>query len=171
MNNGSKGTGGKWIWLFPLTYLCHIAEEVWGGQGFAAWVDGAAGLHMTGEQLVVLNAIGWVALTIGVALVSRSLKWRWVLTALAGIVLTNFLLHAIGSIVTRSYSPGLITSGILWLPLGLFALLHEWRHAATSTFVKGLIAVVVFHALVLAALALTRANRLPASCVLYFRAS
>src|SRR5690349_125720 len=138
---------GRWIWLFPLTYLGHIAEEVWGGQGFAAWFDRVAGFHLTSLELVILNAAGWVAMSIGVVLVSRSAKWRWVLTALGGIVLMNVLLHAAGSIITHSYSPGLVTSGLFWLPLGLFTLLHEWRRAATSTFLKGLIGVGVFHIL------------------------
>lgn len=142
---------GKWIWLFPLTYLAHIGEEVWGEEGFAAWVDRVAGMHLTSRELVILNAVGWVAMTIGVGLVSRSAKWRWVLTALGGIVLMNVLLHASGSILTRSYSPGLVSSGLFWLPLGLFTLLHEWRHAARSTFLKGLIGVGVFHALLLVA--------------------
>jgi len=140
-----------WIWLFPVTYLYHIAEEIWGGEGFAAWFDRAAGFHLTSAELVVSNALGWVAMTIGVGLVSRSAKWRWVLTALGGIVLLNFLLHAIGSMIARSYSPGLVSSGVLWLPLGLFTLLHEWRHAARSTFLKGLLGVAVFHALLLVA--------------------
>jgi hypothetical protein len=142
---------GKWIWLFPLTYLCHIAEEVWGGEGFAAWFDRVAGFHLTSRALIISNAAGWVAMTIGVLLVSRSSKWRWVLTALGGIVLMNFLLHAAGSIITRSYSPGLVSSGFFWLPLGLYTLVDEWRHAARSTFLKGLIGVAVFHALLLVA--------------------
>lgn len=148
-------TSNKWIRLFPLTYVAHIAEEVWGGPGFAAWAQQSVGLRLSTAELIVWNAIGWVAMTAGIALVGRSAKWRWVLTALGGIILGNVLLHTIGSIVTRSYSPGLISSVVLWLPLGLLTLSHEWRHAATSTFLKGLAGVIVFHALVFVA-ALTR---------------
>src|ERR1051326_882972 len=149
MNSGQRP--GKWIWLFPLTYVAHIGEELWGGEGFAAWINRVAGFHLTAERLLVLNAIGWVAMTIGVALVRGSAKWRWVLTALGGIVLMNVVLHGAGSVITRSYSQGLVSSIVLWLPLGLFTLLHEWRHAARSTFVKGLIGTAVFHALLLIA--------------------
>jgi hypothetical protein len=27
---------GSWVWLFPFSYLIHIAEEYWGG--FPAWI-------------------------------------------------------------------------------------------------------------------------------------
>lgn len=143
---------GKWIWLFPLTYLAHIGEEVWGGAGFAAWIGAVAGVRMSAETLVVWNAIGWLFMTLGVALASRNAKWRWALTAISGIVFMNALLHAIASLLTRSYSPGLTTSLILWVPLGLFTLRHEWRHAARSTFLKGLAGAIVFHILVAAVL-------------------
>lgn len=141
-------TPRRWIWLYPVTYACHIAEEVWGGSGFPAWVREAAGVRLTNQELVIWNGIGWVAMTAGIVLISRSRKWRWVLTTLAGILLLNVLLHAGGSLVTYSYSPGLISSLALWLPLGLYTLRYEWRYAARSTFVKGLVGVIVFHVFV-----------------------
>ena len=153
MNSGGESRPRRWVWLFPLTYIAHIAEEVWGREGFAAWINRVSGFHMTTRELIVSNAAGLLVMTIGVELVSRSAKWRWVLTALAGIVLANFLLHTIGSTISRSYSPGLITSGLLWFPLGLFTLSIEWRRAARSTFVKGLIAMAAFHVLLIAAIA------------------
>jgi hypothetical protein len=136
-----------WIWLFPLTYLVHIGEEYWAGGGFAPWIARTAGVHLTMGEFLVLNGIGWVVMTIGVALVNGSRRWRWVLTALGGIVLLNAVLHAIGSVVTRSYSPGLVTGLVLWIPLGLFTLRRESRSAARPAFLKGVLAVVIFHAL------------------------
>jgi len=112
---------------------------------------------MTGEQLVIGNIIGWLFMTLGIALVHASRKWRWVLTAVAGIVLINAVLHAVASMVTRSYSPGLVTSLCLWVPLGAFTLVEEGRHAQRSTFYKGLLAVLIFHALL--GIALSRMPR------------
>src|SRR5579859_7931657 len=138
------------IWLFPVTYLFHIAEEYWGG--FAQWFSTATGVHATNEAVLLLNGIGLAVMTISVVLVSRSRKWRWVLTAIAGIVVVNALLHAAGSVLARSYSPGLVSGLLLWMPLGCYTLWREWRSAARSTFVKGVIGVGVFHALIGAAL-------------------
>jgi hypothetical protein len=58
------------IWLFPLTYLVHIAEEHWGG--FAPWISRVAGAHLTDRELLVLNGIGLVLMTTGAVLVSWS---------------------------------------------------------------------------------------------------
>jgi hypothetical protein len=134
------------IWLFPLTYLVHIGEEHWGG--FALWISRVVGAHLTDRELLVLNGIGLVLMTTGAVLVSWSRRWRWVVTAIAGIVVVNAVLHAIGSVVTRSYSPGVVSGLVLWIPLGLFTLRRESRSAARSTFLKGVLAVFVFHALV-----------------------
>ncbi len=135
------------MWLFPITYLLHIGEEIWGGPGFAAWFSAVAGVRMTAEQLVIWNLIGWLFMTLGIVLVRASAKWRWVRTAIAGIVLINAVLHAVASLLTRSYSPGLITSVCLWVPLGGFTVVQEGQLAQRSTFYKGLLAVIVFHAL------------------------
>jgi Domain of Unknown Function (DUF1080)/Protein of unknown function with HXXEE motif len=105
------------------------------------------GVVLQPPEFVILNRIGCVVMTIGVALVNESRRWRWVLTALGGIVLLNAAMHAIGSVVTRSDSPGLVTGLVLWIPLGLFTLRREVRSAARPTFLKGVLAVVVFHAL------------------------
>lgn len=137
---------GRWIWLFPLTYLAHIAEEYLGG--FGEWASQVTGVRLANNEILMWNGIGWAAMTAGVALAARSPKWRWVVTTLGGIVLINALLHVGASIATRSYSPGVITGLLLWLPLGLYGLRHEWRRAARSTFWKGLAGMLVFHVVV-----------------------
>jgi type IV secretory pathway TrbD component len=127
----------KLAWLLPLTYLLHIAEEYWGG--FPEWMS-HMGVPFTQRELLILNGIGLVAMIVAV-----SLPWRWVITTLAGIVFLNGMLHAAVSLVTRSYSPGLATGVLLWIPLGLYILIHELRNAPGRTFASGLIGIVVFH--------------------------
>ena len=36
-----------WSWLFPLSYLIHIAEEYWGGEGYPAYLLRLRGVHMS----------------------------------------------------------------------------------------------------------------------------
>jgi hypothetical protein len=82
----------------------------------------------------------------GVVVLKRSIRWRWSLPALGTIVLLNGILHVIGSIVTRSYSPGVVTGLLCWIPLGGFTLWFEWRNApwwALNTGVLGALGVTV----------------------------
>lgn len=127
----------QWAWLLPLTYILHIAEEYW--TGFPDWMS-RMGVPFTQKELLILNGVGLVAMIVAV-----SLPWRWVVTTLAGIVFLNGVLHATVSLVTRSYSPGLATGVLLWIPLGLYILIHEWKEAPGRTFVYGLTGIVVFH--------------------------
>ncbi len=135
----------RWIWLFPVTYAVHIAEEY--GAGFASWAA-AHGALLTDREVLAWNGVGCAAMIIGVLLADRSRRWRWIVTALAVIVAANGLYHAAASVVTASYSPGLVSGALLWLPLGLFALRHEWTRAARSTFWKGVLGAVVVHVIV-----------------------
>ena len=137
-----------WIWLYPATYIVHIAEERWAGGGFAGWAARAANVHPTDAQILAWNVIGLCSMTLGIALARRSLNWRWVITAVAVIVIVNAALHALAGIATHTYSPGLISGAALWIPLGSFTLWREWGNAKRSTFMKGLIGAVVFHIVV-----------------------
>lgn len=137
-----------WLWLYPATYIAHIAEERWAGGGFAAWASRISSMHPTDAQILAWNIVGLCFMTLGIALARRSLKWRWVITAIAAIVVVNAVLHASASVDTHTYSPGLISGAALWIPLGAFTLWREWRNAKRSTFVKGLIGAVVFHIVV-----------------------
>lgn len=143
---------GRWIWLFPLTYVVHIVEEY--GEDFTGWAVEFFPVRLTTGELLAWNLAGLVLMTAGVALAVLSRRWRWVVTAVAGIVLVNVLFHAIASAVTRTYSPGLISALLLWLPLGVVMLRKEWRGAARSTFWKGVTGVIVFHAALLVALSM-----------------
>lgn len=123
-------------WLFPLTYVLHLAEEYWGGEGFPAWISRVAGVSFTNQEFLVLNSFALVLMTLGAWLIYQN-TWRWMLTALAGVVFLNGTLHLVFSVLTWSYSPGLISGVLCWMPLGLFTLHLQWRLAARRSFVLG----------------------------------
>ena len=80
--------------------------------------------------------------------------YGWLTPALGVLVAVNGLGHLAGSLVTRSYSPGLVSGLLLWLPLGVFAIAVGYRTLPSSAFLAGLGAGVLAQAVV-AAIALT----------------
>jgi Protein of unknown function with HXXEE motif len=58
----------------------------------------------------------------------------WIVVSLAVSVALNGLLHLAGTILTRSYSPGVVTGLLFWVPLGLFALRSMRARLASPVF-------------------------------------
>jgi Protein of unknown function with HXXEE motif len=64
----------------------------------------------------------------------------WIVPALGTITAMNGIGHLAGSLVTRSYSPGLVSGVVVWAPLGLFAVMRGrrllprafWRRGVTA---------------------------------------
>jgi hypothetical protein len=99
-----------------------------------------AGAHLTENEFLVLNFIGMLSMIVGVLLLRHGFSWRWILSTLSAVVLLNGTEHVVGSIITRSYSPGLVTGLLCWVPLGAFALWLEWRYAPRPAFKAGILA-------------------------------
>jgi hypothetical protein len=83
----------------------------------------------------------------GVPTVARP-RAALLVVALGVLVLINMLLHVGGTLGSGSYSPGLVSAALLWLPLGLFALRWSWRRISRSRFAVGAALGVVGHGLV-----------------------
>lgn len=144
-------------WLFVVAYAAHIVEE-WLG-GFPEWLALVAGEPLPREAFAIINAIAMVLLIAATHAATRSESSGWMAIAIAALLLVNGLLHIFGSIATGTYSPGLFTSVIFYLPLGQLALLRAWDQAPHALFWRGVVTGLAIHALVsLVALALTRAS-------------
>jgi hypothetical protein len=128
---------GSWAWLFPLSYLIHIAEEYWGG--FPAWIARFWGVESPLSNFLIWNGGAWVMMTVGVVLVLRTKSYRWLLVSYAMVVLVNGAAHALASVVTRSYSPGLVSGLLLFIPLGAITLRRARALVNRRTFRAGLI--------------------------------
>jgi hypothetical protein len=131
-----------------VAYLLHLAEEWWGGEGFAAWTARAVGREVSPTRFLVLNGIVWplfAALTVAAL---RRRRLRWFLVTFATVLVINALLHILGSLSTGSYSPGLLTGTLLYLPLGCHVLLVSSRELEPGAFSGALLGGVLFHALV-----------------------
>ena len=116
-----------WSWLFPVTYLLHIAEEYWGGEGYSAYLLRLRGIHLSPTTFLMVQSFGLVLIVVGIIL-ARRLEFPNQLTVILGaVILINGLNHAMLSLAYAEYVPGLITSILLWVPLGIAILLRLRR--------------------------------------------
>jgi hypothetical protein len=105
------------IILLTISYGIHIAEEYF--LDFRSWVKDAAGTDMSWREFAIANTaviiLGIIASIIGFS--NPTLSYIFV-----GLTATNALLAHIGStIIKRRFSPGLITSVALFIPLSIWA--------------------------------------------------
>ncbi len=134
---------GIWAWLFPISYLIHIAEEYWGG--FPAWIARFWGVESSLNNFLSWNGGAWVMMTVGVILVLKTKSYRWLLVSFGMVVLINGLVHAIASVVTLSYSPGLVSGLLFFVPLGAITLRRARTSMNRRTFRAGIIVGVLMH--------------------------
>jgi hypothetical protein len=139
-----------WGWLFPATYALHILEEWRGGEGFTAWMARVAGVELSTGRFLVWNAAGLVLMSVGVLLTMRFRHLRWLTLAYGTAFLLNALSHLAASLYTNSYSPGLISSLLLWLPLGTLALVRFRSTLSRRARRAGLAVGFLIHCVVLA---------------------
>ena len=135
-------------WLFPVAYLCHLLEEWFGG--FPEWIAAIAGRPVPRPAFLVINAVALVIMLLATRAAIRKEQHGWMGIAIATVVLLNAVLHLLGSIVTGTYSPGLITGVILYMPLGQLTLLRAWHQAEGSAMSRGVSAALAIHGLVIA---------------------
>ena len=117
----SKGVVEPWIWLFPATYILHILEESLGGERFYAWIRRVTGRAIPAVAFFALNGIFFLSMIIAVVAL-RAGEVPWLLPALGTLTTINGLGHLAGTFATRTYSPGLVSGVLLWIPLGIAAL-------------------------------------------------
>ncbi|MCA1613633.1 MAG: HXXEE domain-containing protein [Acidobacteria bacterium] len=133
-------------WLFPLTYLFHILEE-WVG-GFVAWFARVLGVGLTEGAFLWLNAAALAGMTLGVALAYRFGALRWLFVSFGTVTLVNAAAHVAASLATLSYSPGVLSGALLWLPLG-FVTVRAGRGALKRRpFAAGVLVGALMHAAV-----------------------
>ncbi|PWT92905.1 MAG: hypothetical protein C5B54_02780 [Acidobacteria bacterium] len=134
-------------WLFPLTYVIHVTEEYFGGEGFPAWSSRVTGHLFTNQNFIKWNLVAFLVIIIAAVLSSRR-NFRWIPVTLAALILINATTHTIGTIATQSYSPGLISALVLWLPLGYLTLKHFYKIMERPRFIMAAVAGFGSHAVV-----------------------
>ena len=145
------------LWLFFPAYLIHVAEEWFAG--FPRWVAIVAGRPVPDAAFLIINAIAIVLLIVGIRSATQAEESGWIAVAIAAIALINTVFHAGGSVLTGTYSPGLISAVVLYVPLGSLAMVRALNQAPHATSARGVAVGVMIHAVVfVVAFATTRLN-------------
>lgn len=111
-----------WLTLFPLTYIIHFAEEFWGGEGYPAYLLRLRGVELSTTRFLAFQAMGFL-LVVAAGVISKQLKFpEFMIVILGGLVLSNGISHTITALWDGGYGPGLLTSTLLWIPLGALTL-------------------------------------------------
>ena len=134
------------LWLLVAAYVCHVAEEWFGG--FPEWVGSVAGRSLPRAAFLVINAIGLSIMVVAVTAAVRRESRGWIGIGVAALLFINTLAHLFGSILTGSYSPGLVSSVVLYLPLTQLVLVRAWHQVGARFFWRGVAAGAVVHAVV-----------------------
>ncbi len=110
--------------LLPLTYLIHIAEEYWLGEGYLAYLYRIRGVHMSSTRFWIAQILGMGLVIAGIVIAHRLQFLQVMLAIIGAIILGNGLTHTVTAIMQKGYGPGLLSSIFLWIPLGVFTLLY-----------------------------------------------
>jgi hypothetical protein len=109
------------LWFPAVAIAAHLVEEfVWPG-GFPVWYrhyPPGATATVTPRLLVIVNAV-FVALALMPPIfgpTARGLAFWMVVVAIAAI---NGVFHLVATLRTRTYSPGVVTGALLYLPLAV----------------------------------------------------
>lgn len=127
-----------WPWLFPFSYLIHIAEEYWGGDGYSAYLSRTKGVDLTRLRFLLMTAIGLVLMVAGIPLAQMFRFPQLLLVILGTVVLVNGVSHGVSSLVKRSYNPGLVSGVLIWIPLGVITLAQLRDRMSTARFLTAL---------------------------------
>ena len=151
MSDKPDSSVALWSWLFPLTYLIHIAEEFYGGEGYPAYLKRLRGVEMAPAKFLVGQAIGLALIVLGILIARRFSFPRQLLVILGTVVLFNGLSHLATSVYYREYGPGLISGVVIWIPFGIATLMRfkssmrpvrYWLYVATGIAINAVIALI-----------------------------
>ncbi len=114
------------LWLFPVAHLIHAIEEFFGGAGLPLAPHRMRGFNLTPVQFIIINSAGLLLLIFCFYMAQRRGFPHFLMVIIGSIMLVNGLLHVLTAIRTSAYTPGLITSPLVFIPLGAWTLLRLW---------------------------------------------
>ena len=131
------------LWLFVPAYVVHVGEEWFGG--FPAWIGLVVGRPLPASAFFIINGVALVLLVTGIRAAIGAERYGWIAAALATIVLVNTVAHLAGAALTGSYSPGLISAVVLYVPLGLLVMMRALDQAPRPQLTRGIVAGLLIH--------------------------
>ena len=135
-----NGTGSRRfdpVWLFPPTYVIHLGEEYVAAGGFPLWAERTLAIRFSNAEFTAWSTLALGLVCLGAWLVSRDPKFRFIEIALAVAVLGNVAVHVFASLLTWTYSPGLVSGVLIWIPVGALRLRIARRAATRRGYIAG----------------------------------
>ncbi|MEO7970049.1 MAG: HXXEE domain-containing protein [bacterium] len=124
-------------WLFPLTYLIHVAEEYWWGEGYPAYILRVRGVHLSTTRFMVAQTLGTALMAAGIMLARRFNFPHMMVIIMSSTVLVNGLTHTMTSLSSGVYGPGVLSSAFIWIPLSIFCLVQFKRNLSSKRYLIG----------------------------------
>jgi Protein of unknown function with HXXEE motif len=130
-----------WLWWAPLgAAVLHIVEEFFYPGGFAEWdrrYRPVVRVSITRRFHVIINgALLLACIQIGILGTASGADARAIGTALwlaiAALLFSNAVFHVVGSIRTRTRSPGVVTGVVLYVPLAVVGYTYFLRSGYAS---------------------------------------
>ena len=128
------------MWAFPLSQVAHAAEEYSQGYGFHRWLAELRHAPFGARDVFVVHCAFVVAMSLATLAAVRRPAWGWVVPGLAVLVLINALSHLAHWVMSTSSSSGVVSSLVLWVPLGVIGLVRSWRSLGRPQFWSGVVA-------------------------------
>jgi Protein of unknown function with HXXEE motif len=111
----------KIFWAMAVASWLHMAEEYVYPGGFLQWIRRhTTKVRLTPADAIVIN-LAFLAL-VASPLFTDPRAAPIVTVSIPVLLIANAVLHVIGTIVTKSYSPGVITATLLYFPIGGYAI-------------------------------------------------
>jgi hypothetical protein len=136
------------LWLFLPAFSLHVLEEYL--VGFPAWFRLISGQPLPLPGFVAINSLGATLLLTAIVATTRHQRLAWIAVSIATVAVMNPLAHLLASILTGTYSPGLVTGVVLLLPPGQLVLLRAWYQAERLMLRRGVLVGLVAQACVTA---------------------
>ncbi len=111
-----------WVFgAFLAVSLVHMGEEYFYPGGFLDFMKRLNPRFAPRTTPMLAVVINGLQLLLCIAAVVVNEKYPVFSLSIAGLLLVNSLMHLLGSIRIRGYTPGLVTSVALYLPLSVYA--------------------------------------------------
>jgi hypothetical protein len=113
---GTIMTLEHWCWLATLAYAGHIVEEF--ALDWRGWVKSVSGIEVSRRVFWTMNAL---VIVLGAICASAASRWPAVALAFPALMLINATVFHVGTFLWKRgrFSPGLITSYLLFYPIGI----------------------------------------------------
>ena len=123
----AQGNLGRDPWFVLAALVCHVVEEV---PNFPEWATRHFGT--TSPTYFVLSHVPLFAAVLYIVYrASRSVVepvWIWLLIAVQAALATNGVFHLLATLWFREYSPGVVTSVLVYAPVTAYLLPRAAQH-------------------------------------------